>query len=133
MILGIGIDTVDVKRFVHWHTYAPSTLRRIFSQEEIDYCLSNLTKSAERFAVRFAAREAFFKAVSSAYPTLKIPFLTLCKNVSITKDFNKGPKLQVNWKKFVLNNKSVNILVSFTHTKATATAFIIIEQRKSYE
>src|SRR5260221_7060347 len=85
MIIGIGVDTVEIKRFALWHTYSRKKLFRIFSQEEIDYVLSNQQKSAERFAVRFAAREALYKALSYAYPDIKIPFLTLCASVSVTK------------------------------------------------
>jgi len=127
MILGIGIDNVEVERFAHWHTYAPSTLRRIFSQEEIDYCLSNLTKSAERFAVRFAAREAFFKALSSAYPESKIPFLTICKLVCVHKINNESPILEIDWQRFIGANSDIKSFISITHTKSVASAFVILE------
>jgi len=126
MIIGIGIDSVEVERFAHWHTYAPSTLRRIFSQEEIDYCLKNPLKTAERFAVRFAAREAFYKALSSAYPMLNVPFLTLCKYITITKSENQAPILYLNRQKPLIQN-NIKTFVSFTHTKNTASAFIILE------
>ena len=90
MILGIGVDTVEVNRFSEWHTYSKKKLLRIFSDEEIEYCLSNPNKSAERFAARFAAREAFFKALSYAYPSKNVPFLTLCKAI-IIKKINSRP------------------------------------------
>jgi len=128
MIIGIGIDSVEVERFAHWHTYAPSTLHRIFSQEEINYCLSNLTKSAERFAVRFAAREAFFKALSSAYPAITIPFLTVCRSISITKLDNQAPVLKIDWQKLLGTNSDIKSFVSLTHTKTVATAIIILEK-----
>ena len=60
MVKGIGIDSIEIARFRLWHTYSYRQLSRIFSSEEIDYCLSNIIKSSERFAVRFAAKEAFF-------------------------------------------------------------------------
>src|SRR5437660_10642865 len=85
MILGIGVDTVDIQRFALWNSYSRKKLLRIFSPQEIDYCLSNQQKSAERFAARFAAREALYKALSYAYPHKKIPFLTLCRCTIITK------------------------------------------------
>src|ERR1700760_1560832 len=85
MILGIGVDTIEIERFASWQTYSRQKLLRIFSQEEIDYVLSNQQKSAERFAVRFSAREALYKALSYAFPDKKIPFLMLCKNTTVTK------------------------------------------------
>src|SRR5436853_5452168 len=93
MILGIGVDSVEIARFVHWHTFNRKKLLRIFSESEIEYCLSVTTKSAERFAVRFAVREALFKAYSSWNPDHQIPFLTFCKAVTISKKTGRIPEV----------------------------------------
>lgn len=63
MIIGIGVDLVDVKRFesiiFRWqHRF----LRRIFTDKEIRYC-NTKKHPAQRFATRFAAKEAFIKAL----------------------------------------------------------------------
>lgn len=63
MILGIGIDLVDVRRFegiiFRWQE---RFLRRIFTPAEIGYC--NTKKNpAQRFATRYAAKEAVIKAL----------------------------------------------------------------------
>ena len=50
MILGVGIDAVEIARFADWHTKSDKQLRRIFSEEEMAYCLSVPAKTAERFA-----------------------------------------------------------------------------------
>ena len=122
MILGIGVDTIEVARFAHFQTYSQKQLLRIFSQNEIEYCLSVSAKSAERFAVRFAAREALFKAYSSWRPDHKIPFLTFCKAVTITKQ-NGIPSI-IGQTPFDL----CKILLSLSHSAKTATAFVILEQ-----
>lgn len=122
MILGIGIDTIDVARFAHWHNYCQKQLLRIFSRSEIEYCLAIPVKSAERFAVRFAAREAVFKAYSSWQPYHQIPFLTFCKAITIIKE-NGIPILIMNSKL-----KPCKALLSLTHTATTATAFVLLEQ-----
>ena len=85
MILGIGVDTIEIERFELWHTYSQKKLLRIFSALEIEYCLAQQNKSAERFAARFAAREALYRALSYAYPDNKLPFLTLCAHTTIQK------------------------------------------------
>jgi phosphopantetheine--protein transferase-like protein len=121
MIRGIGVDSVDIKRFALWHTYLQKKLLRIFSEHEIEYCLRNQHKSAERFAVRFAAKEAFFKAFSCAYPDMYIPFLTMCRYVSIQKRA-KRPFLCI--KELIID---ATVHVSLTHTDNVATAFVIIE------
>lgn len=63
MIIGIGVDLVDVKRFeaiiFRWqHKF----LRRVFTDAEIRYC-NTKKHPAQRFATRFAAKEAFIKAL----------------------------------------------------------------------
>jgi holo-[acyl-carrier protein] synthase len=131
MILGIGVDTVDIKRFALWHTYTHKTLRRIFSQEEIEYCLLDVNKSAERFAVRFAVREALYKALSYAFSDKKIPFLTLCSHAIITKI--DGRPYLIMRKDFVFDLSDLMLHLSLSHSSTVATAFIIIESKlKSY-
>lgn len=126
MILGIGVDSVEIARFAHWHTYSRKKLLRIFSDQEIDYCLSSVhAKSAERFAVRFAAREALFKAYSSWRPDHQIPFLTFCKAVTISKKANGIPEAIFD---VMLAPDRCKILISLAHSHASATAFAIIEQ-----
>lgn len=63
MIVGIGIDLVDVRRMegiiFRWHE---KFLRRVFTEREIRYC-NNKKNPAQRFATRYAAKEAFIKAL----------------------------------------------------------------------
>jgi len=63
MILGIGIDLVDVSRIeriiFRWHE---RFLRRIFTETEIRYC-NNRKNPAQRFATRYAAKQALIKAL----------------------------------------------------------------------
>lgn len=128
MILGIGIDSVEVNRFAQWHTYDQKKLLRIFSLKEIDYCLSNPGLSAQRFAVRFAAREALFKAISTYWPEHSIPFLTLCRATSISK--KRAPIIIVDWdmlKLYGITLEKINLHLSLTHTDQIASAFIILE------
>lgn len=63
MIIGIGVDLVDVRRFesiiFRWQE---RFLRRVFTDKEIKYC-NTKKHPAQRFATRFAAKEAFAKAI----------------------------------------------------------------------
>jgi holo-[acyl-carrier protein] synthase len=127
MIAGIGVDTVDIERFLLWHTYLQKTLRRIFSQEEIDYCLMDINKSAQRFAVRFAAREALYKALSIAYPHKRFPFLTLCAHVAITK-IDSRPYCIIQ-DGLGINFDDLIIHLSLSHSRTLATAYVVIETK----
>lgn len=63
MIIGIGIDIVDVKRFeTIIYRWQHKFLKRIFTDSEIRYC-NTKKHPAQRFATRFAAKEAFIKAL----------------------------------------------------------------------
>lgn len=63
MIIGIGIDLVDVRRIeaiiFRWQE---RFLKRVFTDKEIHYC-NNKKNPAQRFATRYAAKEAFIKAL----------------------------------------------------------------------
>lgn len=128
MILGIGIDSVEISRFNEWHTYPLQSLRRIFSHQEIEYCLSSQTRSAERFAARFAAREALLKALSQTFPNQSFALLSLCKAVTIHKMPNNSPYLTITWRTIGLADRpDIQPLISWTHTATTATAIVMLQ------
>jgi len=65
MISGIGIDTVDIARFRRFLDEGnQAIIARLFNQEERDRC-SARKDAASCYAARFAAKEAFLKALGS--------------------------------------------------------------------
>ena len=104
MIYGIGIDLVSIKRIKEViDRWGMRFINRVFTDREIDFCLKR-PKSAQAFASRFAAKEAFSKAIglgmrkgitwrdietlqqASGKPDLKISgkSLSLCEQERIT-------------------------------------------------
>lgn len=128
-MINIGIDLVEIARFKDWHTFTHKSLLRIFSSQEIEYCLSVPIKSSERFAARFAAREAFLKALHQAIPEIKIPLLKICKAIQIINTSNGAPQIIVDWDALKLNRHIFNCSVSWTHTKTVATTIVVIEKK----
>lgn len=65
MIRGVGIDVVDNLRVKKaWQRWGDAFLRRIYTDSEIEYCLSG--KAPECcLGARFAAKEAFIKATGT--------------------------------------------------------------------
>jgi holo-[acyl-carrier protein] synthase len=63
MIYGIGVDLVKVERIAAaLRRYGDRFLNRIFTIREIDHCRGRAWEAAG-FAMRFAAKEAFSKAL----------------------------------------------------------------------
>jgi len=135
MLYAIGLDAVEIKRFAQWHLFPQARLLRIFSEQEIAYCLSVSSKSAERFAVRFAAREALFKACSQAGFNNNIPFLRFCRCVEVMRTPQGVPYFQIAWDKIIGDKtvpeliENIDILLSLTHTETTAIASIVMQKR----
>lgn len=127
-MLSLGIDTEEIERFIEWTQYSNDRLLRIFSKEEIAYCREEPVKTAERMAARFAAKEAFYKAVSRL---LKDPltFMRVGPLCSVVKEDNGRPELEVAWKHLDLPPLMAHI--SLTHTATLATAIVIIEADKN--
>ena len=127
MIVGIGIDLVEVNRFDSWAAYTHAQLRTTLSEQEIVYCLSVPLKSAQRFAARFAAREAFFKAINAVAPEL--PFLTACRAIAVHHGPNNRPELVIDWLMLApYVREEYTTHVSITHTDSIATVFVVIEK-----
>lgn len=103
---------------------------RIFSTEEIDYCLFNSDKSAERFAVRFAAREALYKGISQHDEYYRIPFLTLCSSVIISKKPSGAPEIKIKEESelflYFTNHNFPTIVLSLSHQKDYAVATVLL-------
>lgn len=132
MILGIGIDSVDISRFDEYHTHDHAFLEKLFSPQEIAYCLSQ-PKPAQHFASRFAAREAFFKAHQAMLFTLgqqhPATLLTIVKHLQITHNASGLPLLDADWHTLLPKDIPAPIAhISITHTSKSATAFVILER-----
>jgi holo-[acyl-carrier protein] synthase len=63
MIHGVGVDIVQLARIRQAiAAYGERVLHRIYSPDEITYCEADAERRIERYAARFAAKEAAFKA-----------------------------------------------------------------------
>lgn len=129
MIIGIGIDTVEIDRFICWQER--KNLTRVFLQEELDYCFAVPQKTKERLALRFAAKEAFFKAAQllCIQQNKKISLLTLCRAVSFGKNNQNIPTLSIHWDLLGLRKpEDLCIHVSATHGMHVATVVVVLER-----
>ena len=122
MIYGIGTDISKVSRFEKW-VKNEEFIKRFFNSQEI---MENgsLNAKCEHYAARFAAKGAFSKALGTGITGFSL------KDVFITNDENGKPELNIqNHAKSVLENRfgECKVLVSLSHEKEFAIAFVIIE------
>ena len=113
---GVGIDIVEVDRFKK-KKYEKNKIfyKKIFVCSEINYCLK-FKNSAERFAAKFAIKEAVIKSIFE-----KIHFIDI---EIIYKNAKPGIKLRNSLQ------KKYNFLVSVSHEKDFAVAIVISEKIK---
>jgi holo-[acyl-carrier protein] synthase len=122
MIIGIGTDIIEVDRVARAIS-KEAFKKKVFSEREIAYCESQ--KKEESFAARFAAKEAFFKALGTGWRDgMGIT------EVEILNDELGKPEIFLSGKaKEVFEQKGgTHIHLSLSHIKTQAIAFVILEQ-----
>ncbi|MFA6534776.1 MAG: 4'-phosphopantetheinyl transferase superfamily protein [Candidatus Babeliales bacterium] len=137
MVLGIGVDIVQVSRFKFWVNYPAQQLAHVFSQPEIEYIFSGSQElTMQRMASRFAAKEAFYKALSNTLTRFKkteetISFLSSCKAVWVMSGPWEVPQLVVDWsffeKRLAIKLPDLDTNLSISHEKDYAVAYVIIQ------
>jgi holo-[acyl-carrier protein] synthase len=69
MIIGLGIDIVEIARIEELlHKYENAFLKKVFTGAEIEECPGG-TKTGLHYAGRWAAKEAFYKALPQSCQT----------------------------------------------------------------
>ncbi|MDA3814468.1 MAG: holo-ACP synthase [Candidatus Cloacimonetes bacterium] len=124
MIFGVGIDDIEVKRIKKQIDGSTKFKEKIFTAKEIEYCESK-NNYAESFAARFAAKEAFLKAVGTGWSE-GLQF----KDIEILNDEKGKPMVHLygKAKQIIVDIKLGYIHVSLSHLKDVASAIIIIEE-----
>ncbi len=126
MIFGIGTDISDVRRFEKW-VKEPEFFLRFFNQnEQFEENLQKNTGAACRhYAARFAAKEAFSKALGTGFTGLKLNDFYVAKTKEGKPFFKFGEETLK-----ILKTKAgekFNVQLSISHEKDYAVAFVIIE------
>lgn len=124
MIAGVGIDLIEVDRISAKINREAGFKELVFSRKEIDYCETK-TNKFEHYAARFAAKEAFFKAMGTGWMDG-----TSFNEVEITNDDAGKPGLTLlgSTRKQLDSFGISKISVSLSHLKTMASAVVIIEK-----
>ena len=124
MILGIGTDLAEVGRIRDSiERFGPRFLNRIYTEAERAYALSK-ANSAERFAARFAAKEAGMKAIGTGWN-----FGVTWKDFEVVNEPSGRPTLRLSGvAQSVAQRLGVQrVSISLTHSQHTAFAVVILE------
>ncbi len=123
MIYGLGTDITDVPRIKRsYEEYGERFLKRVFTPEEIDYCERFGETRFLHYAARFAAKEAFSKAIKTgmrdgmSFTSVGIRNLasgepTIVLSDAMTERFGH-----------------MRIHVTLSHTTTVAVAVVVLEQ-----
>ena len=136
-ITGIGVDIVEVGRFTGWETRDTKQLLDVFSSAEI--AEAQIPRAPGRchefFASRFAAKEAFYKALSASLITLhktqqSFSFAFARKHVEVVKGVWDVPVLAVDWQAFGEKigepMPSFATQLSISHERGCAVAMVVL-------
>ena len=132
MIAGIGVDITKVSRFEEWAKKPRRQLERILTPQEIDYCLESPALAAQRFAARWAAKEAYFKALPVKGAFLKVargievrgPLMVRTFDVSTASETRTPRDAGTEW--FQNHMSAPQGMVSLSHEKEYAIAFVLL-------
>ncbi|HLQ96977.1 MAG TPA: holo-ACP synthase [Pseudogracilibacillus sp.] len=120
MIKGIGIDIIELDRIQHSLRKSDRFIKRILTKDEQKAFLSlqKEYRQVEYAAGRFAAKEAFAKAVGSGIGSLSF------QDIEIMQKTNGKPSLQA------IGYESEHVFLSISHSKTYAVAQVIIEEKR---
>jgi holo-[acyl-carrier protein] synthase len=122
VIIGVGVDVVHVKRLERWRTI-PGLLERYFHPQELSAALERGPGATLSLAARFAAKEAFGKALGTGLAGIVL------KDIMVMNHFNGRPEVR-------LFNTALRALercgarrvhISLTHEQDNAIAMVVLE------
>jgi len=124
MIFGAGIDIVDISRFEKFVRENNEPLfNRVFTPHEKAYCVAK-KRSAQHYALRFAAKEAFLKALGTGLRN-GISW----RDMEVVNDPLGKPELRLGGRAgdIFRQNHLTQIFLSLSHDGNFAVASVILE------
>ena len=124
MIVGTGIDVAEVGRLEQATArHGQRFLERVFTAREIEYCERHKNRF-ERYAARFAAKEAGMKALGVGWRGG-----VRWRDLEVVNQRGGKPELRLSGvaARIAQKQKVRNVALSLTHTQTQAVAQVILE------
>ena len=120
MIVGIGVDVVDIARFERATSRTPGVVGRLFAESE--QCDGESRRSLSSLAARFAAKEAVIKAIGDSTGVR-------WHDMAVVSDGLRNPSIEVYnaLAEIVLARGITAIHLSMSHDAGVAIAYVIAE------
>jgi holo-[acyl-carrier protein] synthase len=124
MIVGVGVDAVDIERFRTSLARTPSMRERLFVDEELAYVAPKVDP-VPSLAARFAAREAVMKAMGLGLGAFGF------HEVWVARDPSGRPSLAVTGRalELAVDRGITHWHLSITHTDIVAIAHVVAEHQ----
>ena len=125
MIFGTGTDIIEVLRVEEKLSRTSGLKAKIFTSREVEYCESK-HRPGLHFAARFAAKEAFLKAMGTGWSGGH-----KFTEIEIVNSALGKPELFVHGKvrEFCNAHRIAGMEVSLSHIKDLAQAVVILERK----
>jgi holo-[acyl-carrier protein] synthase len=126
MIVGIGIDAVEIDRVGRMFAdKGERMLHRLFTGDELSY-IKEKPLPAQHLAVRLAAKEAAYKALSGNELARGIGW----RDVEVVSNPDGAPSLRLHGRAEQRYRElcGTSVHVSLTHSLTTAVAVVIVER-----
>jgi holo-[acyl-carrier protein] synthase len=124
MIVGIGVDIISVERMRGIvERQGDRFLQRVFTEEEIRYC-RRCAHPAQRFAARFAAKEAVLKALGVGWQNG-----TSFRDVQVSRTELGAPSVELAGRSLEISRELCvsRILLTLSHDESYAVAQAVAE------
>lgn len=125
MIVSIGVDIIEVYRIRETIERTPRFVERVFTPNEREYCDAKGAAAAQSYAGRFAAKEAFLKALRTGWSGL-----ITWHDIEIESDENRVPSLKITGEalRILGETGASRVHLSISHTTEHAVAQVILEK-----
>lgn len=122
MIIGIGVDVVHVRRMEHW-IEVPGLTERFFHPDELASAISRGSSMSLSLAARFAAKEAFGKALGTGLWGIRLA------DIRVINNHNGRPDMELygSASKRFKESGATRIFLSLTHERDNAIAMVVME------
>ncbi|MBI5400112.1 holo-ACP synthase [Candidatus Saganbacteria bacterium] len=124
MIKGLGVDIIEIDRIKSAvEKYGVSFLNKVYTTQEINYCRNHKIIKYPELAVRFAAKEAYAKALGTGIGQWdEKKRQTLWKDIEVINDQRGKPQI------YLKGELLRKVKISLSHSRDCAVAMVVIEK-----